>query len=210
MVGLQIFFAYFFSKFYLGNMYCFCNKNRKKKLLEVEHVALGLWLLQSVLFIWRGFSWEAGCPRPASQGHSQSWGPVGSTKEACVSGRHSSKLSMPTFVMCCHKALPQAMSHLPKDSPFVNESFLLKIIYLHLTLALLTLEQAQLLFNTTAFRNSTFLVPPGARNCLQFSLSSEELSIQDPLFFLMPPIAYMGIKEKFFFHDFEPPLHLKK
>lgn len=71
---------------------------------------------------------------------------------------------------CVLRALPQGMSHLPKDSLFVNESRLLKTRHLYLTLAMLPLKKAQLLPNTAAFRNSTFLIPPGARGCLQFSL----------------------------------------
>lgn len=97
--------------------------------------------------------------------------PLAGTEGACIPARHFRGPSVcAVVVMCFQEALPQARSHLPKDSPPVNESFLLKSIYLHLTVAGSTLKKAQLLFNRIPFRNPTILIPPGARSHLPFSL----------------------------------------
>lgn len=148
-MAVQILFCLsFFPNFYSSYIYYFCNKTKKKK-------TTNSWKQRKYL---EGFNFWSQQGSAGRKGHLGSWlhrgplaenqacraeSPLAGTNEAWISARHISKPCMPTVVMCLHKALPQAMSHLPKDNGFVNKSFILKIIYFLLTLALLTLKKAQ-------------------------------------------------------------------
>lgn len=107
-----------------------------------------------------------------------------------ASESHISKPSMPTAVMCIHKALPQAVSHLPKDNQFVNGSFFPEALDLHLPLT--NGKKAQLFFNITSFWNCSSLIPPGAREYLQFLLQPKGKGIQDPFSFSQIPDCIPG------------------
>lgn len=112
--------------------------------------------------------------------------------------RHISKPSMPTAVMCFHKALPQAVSHLPKDNQYSNGSSFLKAPELHLPL---TVKKAQLFLNIIFWWHSSSLIPLEAREYLQFLLQRVGTGLYNLLSFPQIPLtAYPEIiKERFIY-----------
>lgn len=137
MVGLQILFCLsFFPKFCAGNICCFCNKNNNdnnnnkagsrgsipRALISSQH---------SSELRWReGAGRKQATQGPPAKGHTcyadSPWWRLAGTHEAYISVSDINKPSTPTVVKCFHKALPQAISHLPKDRPLWMNVFFWK------------------------------------------------------------------------------------